>query len=1132
MQIATKSILHTLIWLVVPLAVASLVFVDDYAGNRFRHFSMEMISVLLCLASVMFFITLAMGGKYKLLPYIGMAFLATGIVDIFHALVSMGVLIEPQAQINRFIPGSWTAGRVITGLILLYGLLNTMWAKTSILSLPQHTIGIILLSILVVAVFTVADLPAFIRVEADYLNRPWEILAIGLYLLFMFLIRRNWSSLAELDKTVILYLTPFMTLSIIYEAIMVHSPVLYDPSFDAAHFIKIISFAASFFMLGVIVFHRAKQSISTSWFNGLSIIAMAMMAVLMISVVQISSAEYQHSIQEEDRLEIREVARFRESLHGLRGNMLGYLVERDNKYIIAYEKQWSLLQQQLGGKWLLHLEVEYNTSFSGLLSNVEIFRDKYFTHAYSSDQVSKSSVLNEINSVFEEVLKELEAVTRGELSGLRETGETISKESHEYLVIQLIALLLILPIFYIYGLFTNRKLLDPVLELTDFTEKVKKGIFVPSTTPGKNVVDNEIGLLYSNVNEMVSELHDDRLHLENEVSKRTNELKTSEQRMQQFFSAATEGLIFHKEGVILDVNVSATKIIGYRPEEILGKNFLELVPKKYHAVAVQRIAEQTESLWEIQVVHKLGHLVDIEVQTSTAEYLGEQVRIVSVRDISERIEVEKKALLLGEELEQLIETANAPIFGVDKKGFINEWNNKIAELTGYDKDEAMHCHLVNEFIHKDYKLSVQTMLNQALQNEKVSNQVVRIYTKYGGRLMLLLNTTARRDIDNNIARVVGFGQDITELDAYRLGMERKVEERTRELNAIFTLSPDGFVLFDGVDKIAYVNPAFLSMTGFSKESLIHATREEFSEMLYSLIDDDPNNSERKLCDTDTDTVILELARPDKKIISCASRLMHDTYGVFQGLVLYFRDVTHEAEVDRMKSEFLSTAAHELRTPLASIYGFSELLMERDYDEGTSRELYEIIHRQSSGLVKLVNELLDLARIEDRSGKGFNIVRTPLNAVIDLTAAPFKLQSDKHQLTMKLMDDVDVYADADKLEQALANVIGNAYKYSPKGGKINITIFIDKEGTEDRVGISITDHGIGMDEVQLSRIYDRFYRADNTGKIPGTGLGMSLVKEIIEVMGGSVQVESELGKGTAVTLWLKPVKTNYHEEAKA
>jgi signal transduction histidine kinase len=245
-----------------------------------------------------------------------------------------------------------------------------------------------------------------------------------------------------------------------------------------------------------------------------------------------------------------------------------------------------------------------------------------------------------------------------------------------------------------------------------------------------------------------------------------------------------------------------------------------------------------------------------------------------------------------------------------------------------------------------------------------------------------------------------------------------------------------------------------------------------------------------------------------------------------GYVFYFRDITIESEVDRMKSEFLSTAAHELRTPLASIFGFTELMINRNMPAAKQRELLLTIHRQSHLLINLINELLDLSRIEARQGKDFHREHVMVERLIELTLNGLMVEGDGRQVRVQMEHGRDaIMVDTEKTMQALTNVLTNAFKYSPNGGEIVLTTLFDQSNGYGEVGIRVSDRGLGMSPEQVSRVFERFYRSDPSGPIRGTGLGMSLVKEIVELQDGHVQIQSELGVGTAVTLWFPIASTN-------
>jgi signal transduction histidine kinase len=258
-------------------------------------------------------------------------------------------------------------------------------------------------------------------------------------------------------------------------------------------------------------------------------------------------------------------------------------------------------------------------------------------------------------------------------------------------------------------------------------------------------------------------------------------------------------------------------------------------------------------------------------------------------------------------------------------------------------------------------------------------------------------------------------------------------------------------------------------------------------------------------------------RPERRVLARMARRAgpghHET-------ILFFRDITRETEVDRMKSEFLTTAAHELRTPMVSVFGFTELLLRRPVSEERRRDMLETIHRQASLLINMVNELLDLARIEARQGKDLKREPCRLDSLVTQAVGPMLIEGGAHELQIDVAHpDCVLDVDPEKTNRALTNVLSNAVKYSPEGGSILVTTQSGELRGEPAVGVRVTDHGIGMSPEQLARIFERFYRADPSGSIPGTGLGMSLVKEIVELQGGRVDIASTPGRGTTVTLWL-------------
>ncbi len=453
-------------------------------------------------------------------------------------------------------------------------------------------------------------------------------------------------------------------------------------------------------------------------------------------------------------------------------------------------------------------------------------------------------------------------------------------------------------------------------------------------------------------------------------------------------------------------------------------------------------------------------------------------------------------------------------------------NDAFTRITGYELAEVIGSNC--RFLQGDETAQPELdTLREALETETDCQVVLRNFRKDGTMFWNELSMAPVRDPQTGrVTHYVGVQNDVTD----KRDAEARMFEWFVRLDTIFTLSPDGFVSFDAAGRLAFANPAFERMVGLNVGELEGMSIEAFDACLRERCDpaqlfpalsdcmaDCDQCDDRANCARSHGRNQLTLLQPTHRVLS---RSIRQAGSDAASRVIYFRDITRETEVDRMKSEFLSTAAHELRTPMASIMGFSELLLNRKYDEVRTRDLLETINRQSTRLTNLLNELLDLARIEARAGKDFKVDRIGLDSIVRETLKALMMPGDRRQVVVTRLDPMPwVDVDAAKIQQALTNILSNAYKYSPEGGEIALRVLLEGEGNGRRVGMEVTDRGIGMTREQTARAFERFFRADTSGNIPGTGLGLSLVKEIIELHGGSVTLESRHGEGTRITLWL-------------
>lgn len=343
--------------------------------------------------------------------------------------------------------------------------------------------------------------------------------------------------------------------------------------------------------------------------------------------------------------------------------------------------------------------------------------------------------------------------------------------------------------------------------------------------------------------------------------------------------------------------------------------------------------------------------------------------------------------------------------------------------------------------------------------------------------------------------------------------EATAEER-RKLDALLQSLTDTVMIVGRDGSIVRVNPAWETLTGFSiGESVGWRLPTNLSTP-----DDEPLITIMQQFEAQTPEYTIESADGQLKHIGASYSVIPTADGSTLYRVAVLRDISKLKELDRMKSEFVSTVSHELRTPLASIKGFSVTLLNHwdKFDDESKREFISTIDQSTDRLNRLITDLLTLSRIE--AGRSLQLMPTTISPrmAIDQVFALLAARSADHTLANYVPANLPpVWADSDKLDQILVNLIDNAIKYSPEGGEVRVAGRQVEGENGLMVEFSIHDQGLGIAPEDMSRLFKRFEKLEASveRQIPGTGIGLFVTRHLIEAMGGTISVESELDVGT-------------------
>ena len=366
---------------------------------------------------------------------------------------------------------------------------------------------------------------------------------------------------------------------------------------------------------------------------------------------------------------------------------------------------------------------------------------------------------------------------------------------------------------------------------------------------------------------------------------------------------------------------------------------------------------------------------------------------------------------------------------------------------------------------------------------------------------------------SEITNIINNLNDLSEV--IRLTQEN-LEQESKRLNSILSYMTDGVLATNRRGQIIMINDMAKRQLGVERD-------EALNQNILELLKIDDEYELRDLI-TQSPELMIDSQDVNGEYISLRVRfaLVRRESGFISGLVAVLHDTTEQEKEERERRLFVSNVSHELRTPLTSVKSYLEALDEGALSEPVAPDFIKVSLDETNRMMRMVTDLLHLSRI-DNATSNLDVELTNFTAFITFILNRFdKIKSQDENLKYELIRDYPITSvwieiDTDKMTQVIDNILNNAIKYSPDGGKITVSM----KTTDDQMILSISDQGLGIPKQDLPKIFDRFYRVDRARSRTqgGTGLGLAIAKEIIKQHNGFIWAKSEYGKGSTFTIVL-------------